>query len=287
MWNCVRSQCTRCRVAQFSMHSAHMSPITHIYYEVTDWDCFMQLWASPWSHNSTNCNIYRIWRMLKYLYTTSLILSFPSSLHTPLWEPASPSASLQNGKCEHRHTQKKYYNTQLQKKAFSLSRSLSLPRSHRSLCDKPDILREKKSSHLFSIVWWLYKGWFLLICSVWATVPPIPLMLFKTHVLSIFHTKGHWKMCWLPFSMQLCWMETFKLRKRMQMFHESEWFCDLDQPIHWNNLICLWNLMNSLSNLSIFINAPRMDFYFHWTMTSISVCSSPKATVYDPPDDEN
>lgn len=118
-------------------------------YEVTDWDCFMQLWASPWSHNSTNCNIYRIWLMLKYLYTTSLILSFHSSLHPPLWEPASLSASLQNGKCEHHHTQKKYYNTQLQKKAFSLSRSLSLPRSHRSLCDKPDILRENKSSHLF------------------------------------------------------------------------------------------------------------------------------------------
>lgn len=154
MWNCVRLWCSRCRVAQFSMHSAHMSSITHIYYEVTYWDCFMQLWASPWSHNSKICNIYRIWLMLKYLYATSLILSFPSSLHPPLWEPASPSASLQNGKCEHHHTQKEYYNTQLQKKTFLVCRSFLLsfsPLSHRTLCDKPDI-RKNKSCHLFSIV---------------------------------------------------------------------------------------------------------------------------------------
>jgi len=130
MWNCVRSRRTRCRSAQFSMHSAHMSSITHIYCEVTDWDCFMQLWASPWSHNSTNCNIYRIWLMLKYLYTTSLILSFPSSLHPPLWEPVSPSASLQNGKCEHHHTQKEVLQHTTPKKgffSFLLSLSFSLP----------------------------------------------------------------------------------------------------------------------------------------------------------------
>jgi len=70
--------------------------------------------------------------MLKYLYTTSLILSFPSSLHPPLLEPASPSASLQNGKCEHHHTQKEVLQHTTPKKGFfsfllSLSFSFSLP----------------------------------------------------------------------------------------------------------------------------------------------------------------
>lgn len=125
--NCVGSQREHRRAAKFSMRLAHMSSITHMHYEVTDWARFTQLWASPWSHNSTNCNIYRIWLMLKYLYATSLILSFPSSLHPPLREPASPAASLQNGKCEHHRTQKEYYNTQVQKKTFLLCRSFSAP----------------------------------------------------------------------------------------------------------------------------------------------------------------
>ncbi len=132
--NCVGSQHEHCGAAKFSMHLAHMSSITHIHYEVTDWDCFTQLWASPWSHNSTNCNIYSIWLMLKYLYATSLIPS-------PLLESQLvrlPACKMENVSIT---VLKMSITTHMSKKRLFCLADLSLRRSHRSLCDKPDILR--------------------------------------------------------------------------------------------------------------------------------------------------
>lgn len=55
----------------YDLHNSHRT-----YCDVTERCCSMQLWTSPWSNKSTNCNIYRIWLILKYLCATPLILSF-------------------------------------------------------------------------------------------------------------------------------------------------------------------------------------------------------------------
>lgn len=170
---------------------------------------------------------------------------------------------------------KRSITTHKSKKRLFCLADLSLRRSHRSLRDKPDILRENKSSHLFSFVWLLYKGWFLLICSVRGTVHQkkkrkfwiIYSCSFKPTRVSFFHTE----MC------AGCSFPCNYNEKKLSNLNDS-WFIQ-NGFMNWINQFrsdlfmnfhelsfCLWTLINGQKRT-------RVDFYFQWTMT-VSVNSS-------------